>query len=359
MEVNVNTKVFCDAFSVCLSSVHKSPKEIFNNVCLVASGATARLSAQDGENGINVDIPVDVVQPGTVLLPMKTVSDILRESNSDDVSIVLNGTTVRLSSGKCQYDIPTANPEEFPMLNCVSGNSFQVAVEELKASIASTVFCCDVDSSRYALGGVRLEESGDGLAMVGSDGRRLAVSRLAGGEKLPIPAIIPQRSALSLMKILDSGVAIVTVGSNDVQVCVAGITFVSRQVEGRFPSWSSIIPNKSGRSVIKTTVGVLLRAVKQASIVSDKESRGIAFSFGIDTVSIKSNTTEKGSAEICIPVEGSSEAVVIMDYQFVTDFLRTLAATDTICLFVADGSQSVLFESAAGMQYVVMPMDRP
>ena len=53
-----------------------------------------------------------------------------------------------------------------------------IAAADLKKLIRRTIFATDVESTRYALGGVLVELIGESIAMVGTDGRRLA--RMSG-----------------------------------------------------------------------------------------------------------------------------------------------------------------------------------
>ena len=49
-----------------------------------------------------------------------------------------------------------------------------VAAADLKKLIRRTIFATDVESTRYALGGVLVELTAESITMVGTDGRRLA-----------------------------------------------------------------------------------------------------------------------------------------------------------------------------------------
>ena len=55
-----------------------------------------------------------------------------------------------------------------------------VAAADLKKLIRRTIFATDVESTRYALGGVLVELTAESIAMVGTDGRRLARMSAAG-----------------------------------------------------------------------------------------------------------------------------------------------------------------------------------
>ena len=62
------------------------------------------------------------------------------------------------------------------------------AAADLKKLIRRTIFATDVESTRYALGGVLVELTVESIAMVGTDGRRLArMSATAEAENNPPP----------------------------------------------------------------------------------------------------------------------------------------------------------------------------
>ena len=87
---------------------------------------------------------------------------------------------MRVSSGRAAFDIETANPDEFPKPAPIdSAKEVKVPVESLQRAIRQTAFATDVDSARYALGGVRIESDGHNIAMIGTDGRRLSVVQFA------------------------------------------------------------------------------------------------------------------------------------------------------------------------------------
>ena len=68
-----------------------------------------------------------------------------------------------------------------------------MAAADLKKLIRRTIFATDVESTRYALGGVLVELTAESIAMVGTDGRRLArMSAPADAENNPpAPAGFP------------------------------------------------------------------------------------------------------------------------------------------------------------------------
>ena len=68
--------------------------------------------------------------------------------------------------------------------------------------------------------------------------------------------------------------------ANDILVRSPRSTIYSRLVEGRFPKWREVLPERSESVMIEIAVGPLHSAVRQAAIVTSEESRGVDFTFG-------------------------------------------------------------------------------
>src|SRR6185312_2437850 len=67
------------------------------------------------------------------------------------------------------------DPSYYPEVPNFGATAYHViAAADLKKLIRRTIFATDVESTRYALGGVLVELTAESIAMVGTDGRRLA-----------------------------------------------------------------------------------------------------------------------------------------------------------------------------------------
>src|SRR6202011_1260363 len=67
------------------------------------------------------------------------------------------------------------DPDLFPEVPDFAATSYHaVAAADLRKLIRRTIFATDVESTRYALGGVLVELTAETITMVGTDGRRLA-----------------------------------------------------------------------------------------------------------------------------------------------------------------------------------------
>ena len=162
-----------------------------------------------------------------------------------------------------------------------------VAAADLKKLIRRTIFATDVESTRYALGGVLVELTAESIAMVGTDGRRLArMSAPADAENNPpAPAgfpVIPVKALKLIERNLaddDPPVHLTIQSGTAVLMRTESAVIYSRLVEGRFPRYQDVFP-ANVEVKIPLEAGPLRLAVEQASIVTSEESRGVDFQFG-------------------------------------------------------------------------------
>ena len=188
---------------------------------------------------------------------------------------------------RSEFKLPAENPQEFPAVAEFNEKSYhELSARLLRELIRRTIFATDNESSRYALGGVLLEMAADKITGVGTDGRRLAkmevpATSVGGHQSGDSMTIVPTKAMQLIERALTDGDAEIQVAAraNEVLVRSPRATIYSRLVEGRFPKWRDVFPQRTGAVKIELTVGPLYSAVRQAAIVTSEESRGVDFTF--------------------------------------------------------------------------------
>ncbi|HVJ68861.1 MAG TPA: DNA polymerase III subunit beta [Caulifigura sp.] len=368
MKLHCSRSVLASAFQTVGGVVPtRTPKDILRNVKLVVGDGQGTLVGTDQEVGIRYLIPgVQTDSAGEVLLPTQRVSAILREVQSDDVEIEVGTDALWIRSGRSEFKLSIIDPAEFPDVAEFNDSNFiAVPGKLLKTAIQRTVFAADVESTRYALGGVLMDVKGNDLTLAATDSRRLAVSKapvtIHGELPADAPAPIIPSKAMSLIErnISDPDADVqIAAHKNDVLVKCGSTTIYSRLVEGRFPKYQDVVP-KSSAVRIELVAGPFLSAVRQAMIVTNEESRGVDFSFGGDTLTLASVGADVGTSRIELPVSyGGDEITVTFDPKFVVDFLRVFDSATAVSLNLNDANSAALFTAEQNHQYVVMPLAR-
>jgi DNA polymerase-3 subunit beta len=368
MKIIFEREPFSGAFQTAASvAPSRSPKPILQNVKLSVADGGAVLTATDLEVGVRVECPgVTVEEPGDALLPVARFGGILRESRDEKLVLQVDGTAAEVSGERSKFKLECASADEFPPVASFDGEEFiQVGSRLFKQLIHRTLFATDTDSTRYALGGVKLEVDDNELIAIGTDGRRLAKMQgpcdKAGGYEIAADAsvIVPARAMSLIERTLGDGEGDVRfhAGGNDVRVQAGGITVYARLVEGRFPKWRDVFPRRADAQQIDIPVGPLLTSVRQAAVVASEESRGIIFTFRAGEVELAGSTAEIGQSNVTLPLSyDGPEIPISLDYGFVADFLKTLSPDATFTLEIENSDGAAVMTTNDNYGYVVMPL---
>lgn len=346
----------------------RSPKPILQNVKLEATSDGVTLTATDLEVGIRHQVSgVDVEAPGAIVLSVTRFGSILRESADETLQIESDGNNTTIRGQRSQFSLPAENPSEFPPVAEFQADAFlEVPARMLRELIRRTAFATDNESSRYALGGVKLEYADGMLTAIGTDGRRLAKMTgpvAAHGDSVDLGAatIVPTRA----MNLIERAVAPTDA---EVQIAVKGselvvksmrATISARLLEGRFPDWRRVFPDLGSGHQIELAVGPTHAAVRQAAIVTSEESRGIDFAFGDGMLVLSGRAAEVGESRVELPIGyDGPQLVTTLDPRFVIDFLKVLDAEKTFTLELKDSEEAAVCSTDDGYGYVIMPLAR-
>ena len=370
MKLHCHRPALSSAFGIVGGVVpSRTTRDVYKNVKLVADGDAATLSGTDGEIGIRYTIAgVTVGQPGEALLPKDRVTQILRELTEEEVKLDVSEEKIIVSSGHSEFRLNPDDPAEFPNVAAFDEEAyFSVPGSVLREAIRRTLFATDVESTRYALGGVLVEPTETGLTLAATDSRRLAVVEIPcerhgdPGSGPSSGAVIPSKAMSLIEKSIagaeDDEVRLALRG-NSVLVRSGNGTITAILVEGRFPKYRQVIPAHSPIS-IPMVAGPFHVAVRQAQIVTSDETRGVDFTFADGTLTLSSLAADVGASKIELPVPYDGESLTIkFDPKYVAEFLRVLDPQTPFTLSLIDSSSQAVMRVDGGYTYVVMPLSR-
>lgn len=369
MKVTCDREALLAAFQTAAAVVpSRSPKPILQNIKLEVSDQGAILLATDLEIGIRIQAAgVQAQVPGSAILPLGRFGSILRESTDDNLLLESDGQGTLVRGERSEFKLPAENPQEFPAVADFNETAFhELSARLLRELIRRTIFATDNESSRYALGGVLLEMEADKITAVGTDGRRLAKmevpARSVGGHQSgDSMTIVPTKAMQLIEKAVSDGDAEIQIAAraNEVLVRSPRATIYARLVEGRFPKWRDVFPQRTGVSKIELTVGPLHSAVRQAAIITSDESRGIDFTFQAGSLVLSGRAAEVGQSRVELPIAYDGPATSItLDPRYVSDFLRVLDPEKVITLELKDAESAAVCTTDDGYGYVIMPLAR-
>lgn len=367
MKITCNRAALLAAFSAVSGVVPtRSPKPILQNVKLTVDGHLAVLSASDLEVGIRREFEgVEADEPGAVLLPAARFGQILKTSRDETISLEVDDDNLKIKGARSSFTLPLEDAALFPDVPGFDAPGCHVVLaDDLRRLIRRTSFATDMESARYALGGCLMEREAESLALVGTDGRRLAratADASVRGEPWAGQAVAPLK-ALKLIErnLSDDAETQVDLAfdANAAMVRFGGTTVYSRLVEGRFPRYQDVFPD-APTTKISMNVGELQASIQQAAITTGEESRGVDFTFADGALTLAAKAADKGSSKIVMPIDHDGDPITVsLDPDYVLDALKALDDGSEAMVELIDAKSAVVLRVGEEYAYVVMPMTK-
>jgi DNA polymerase-3 subunit beta len=366
-------KVICDrgALVESLSLVggvvaSRTPKPVLTCVKLIADAdeASLTLSGTDLEVAIRLSTPrVDVQEGGEALIPADKLSQIVRESTDPTLTLETDGDVAHITGQDSKFRIFGYSASEFPPIPEFEGEpDYEISAAELHRLVAMTIFATARETSRYAINGVLFEREKNKLAVVATDGHRLALARgqcEAKNDEEARPAIVPTKALNLVLKLFDDAEQSVKVKVVENQILFASDEAVlsSNLIESKFPPYQDVIPKDGDKKATLSTDG-FVSAVRRAALLTTEESKGVKLAFSGEGLTLSSRAPEMGEAEINLPVtEYQGDAVEIgFNPHYVLDALKVIDSEE-VKVEMKAGNKPGLIRTGQNFLYVVMPIN--
>jgi DNA polymerase-3 subunit beta len=348
----------------------RSLKPILQNLKLVIgqTETTSTLMASDLEVGVRCRVlGVKVDRPGAVILPTQRMRSILATSADEELALEVQDGELTVRGLHSEFVLQVEDPDLFPDVPDFDATAYHVvAAPGLREAIRRTIFATDVQSTRYALGGCLFEIADDSIALVGTDGRRLArmgkAAEAVNGAKTPAGQVVVPVKALKLLdRVLDEDDPPVHIAVQSGQTVLFKTNYAvvySRLVEGRFPRYQDIPPTKCNAR-IPMQASPLLSAVSQASIVTSEETHAVDFRFDAGLLKLTTRAADVGRSSVEMPIEHQGAVIdVTMDPRYLLDALRTLESSTVVTAEFVDHKTAVVFRTEDDYMYIIMPLTR-
>ena len=341
-----------DALTAVSRAISHGPKPIVQNVRI----GDGLITATDLEVRIDREIGQ---QCEAFLLPAARLTQILKSVPKDaDVAITPNGTSVTIKAGGGRWEIPTEDAAEFPHWEPADLKPLaRFPADQFVRAVRATVYATDNESSRFALGAVLCDVKDGNPTFVGTDGRRLSAVETETDQAVDnSTTLIPSRAIRLMAALAGSGSVQLEANKSEVVCTTDGATITARLVEGRFPKWADVFPDRDVQASV-LAVRDLEAAVKAAAVCTSEQSKGVAFSFG-ETLRLASQSAEAGQAAVtCEVLTAGQAATVKLDPRFVLDFLAGLDADDEPGVEIeAAGPGDAVVLRCGDVRGVIMPL---
>jgi DNA polymerase III subunit beta len=338
-----------------------------SGVLLEAADGRLICRATDLEVAAEISLPVQIEEPGRVLLPGRLLSQLVAKFPDAPVEISGEPDRVEISCGRATFHVRGMPVEDFPTLPEPGEDAAQgvVKADAFARLVAQVARAASSDEARPVLTGVQLEAAEGTLTAAATDSYRLAVRSLAWEEGVEGNALVPARALQEAAKAGSETGGAVTIALEEGQVSFlfGDRRLTTRLIEGSFPNYRALLPDAHETSVVVERAALVETLQRVAVVAMGQANTPVTLTFGDGTVDLQAGAQEVGDAAEALPAEIDGEGLTIA---FNPAFLLAgLEATGTehIRIELRDGLRpAVLRPHASGdetvddLTYLLMPM---
>ena len=283
-------------------------------------------------------------------------------SDLDEIHFYLDGENLKIETSTGKYNLATLPSEDFPVFESEElSNPVSIKPQNLKSIINNTSFAMGNQDWRHYLNGLYLSIDNTTITSVATDAHRLALSTQNINESLsdPINGIVPRKSINEIAKLLneDSENITLNLGSNSINVSVAGTTFSSKLIEGKFPDYEQVIPSGESSTLVVDKKN-LAESLSRVSVLSSEKYRGVRLVVGDGLINISANNPEQEQGEEKLSCDYSGEKIdIAFNVNYLQEILSSIDESNAeIHFFGSDKSCLITCPGTDDYKYVVMPL---
>lgn len=330
---------------------------------LLHASDTLSITGYNLETGIKTNVSATIIEEGSIVLPARLFSEIVRKLPDNTITITVTDLSVFIQCGQSEFTLMGLSPEDFPNLPEVDLlNSFTMEEKNLHNCLAQTGFAISDNESRPIHTGSLFEVNKEQVTIVAVDGFRLALRRenvlTSQGE---FSFVVPGSALSEVEKICRDGdtPVTITVGAKHILFQMDETMLVSRRLEGEFLAWKQAIPKENPIRLVADTK-MLLQSIERVSlIINEKLKSPLRCQFSSNELSI-STKNAIGSAYDSCPITGDGESLEIgFNHRYLMDALKA-APADEICLSLSTSVSPCVISPIEGEEenflYMVLPV---
>ncbi len=352
----------------------KTTIPILSNFLFEATGegdqGRLTITATDLDQSLRTSCAARVKKPGACTIPARKLYDYIKLLPEGDISIkLMDNHWVQIRAGRSNTKMVGMARANFPQVaEFPSAGAFRISVSSLKNMVAKTIFAISNEESRYTLNGALLVLKAESMAMVATDGHRLAHIEKTGesmdgisGEK---KTLIPRKALSELQGLLSNTDAETLDFADDDQTLffrVGGRVLTSRKLTGQFPNYEAVLPRDNNKFVIVRSED-LIGSIQRVAQFADERSGAIKMRLEQNELKLSSSSTDSGESEDTIETPYNYDPLVVgFNSSYLIEFLKAIGSTGEVRLEFKDAQSAGQMVPENGTddvkyRYILMPM---
>ncbi|HZY61579.1 MAG TPA: DNA polymerase III subunit beta, partial [Edaphobacter sp.] len=261
----------------------KTTIPILSNFLFEAADDKLTITATDLDQSLRTSCTAKVKKPGACTVPARKLYDYIKLLPEGDISIkLMDNHWVQIRAGRSNTKMVGMARANFPQVpEFPASSAVKVSVASLKNMVSKTIFAISNEESRYTLNGALLVLKAESMAMVATDGHRLAHIEKLGetlegvsGEK---KTLIPRKALAELSGLLANTEAETLEFADDDQTLffkIGGRVLTSRKLTGQFPNYEAVLPRDNTKFAIVRSED-LMGSIQRVAQFADERSGAI------------------------------------------------------------------------------------
>ncbi|HXR49882.1 MAG TPA: DNA polymerase III subunit beta [Verrucomicrobiae bacterium] len=333
---------------------------ILANVLIKTSNNRLSISATNLDIAITHYIGAKVSEEGSITVPARLMQDFVGSLPEGVIELDLKDTKLHVTTEQYNSVVNGIVADDFPVMPTISkGSKWTVDGAIFKRGLQQVVFAASSDETRPVLTGVLLQTMDGKLFMAATDSYRLTEKQL-GANKETVQLLIPASAMQDLLRVLGDGEEKVQVTHDDQQVLfqVGDAELVTRLVEGNYPDYRKLIPEKFATQATCKRADFL--NVTKVSSLFARESAG-SVTIEIDEkssqLSIRSVASQLGENTATAKAKVTGSGSITLNSRYLLDALGALHGEEVVFGFNGKLEPTLLHDpTSADYRHVIMPL---
>ena len=343
----------------------KATIPVYGYALLTPASDALNLYATDGESRFVTSCPVTMEQGGQALVPVRMLHEMLRQSVADEVRLTQDGQRVKVAVGSFRSTLQTLEISDFPSMPETPKLEAMIGTAFLRAAIDRVRFVIEagaVSPNQSYQHGALLDVTETVVALVSTDGRRVAVAETAHPGAAAAQALLPRKAVDDLAALLaDADETEVTYAVDEVRAYfgIGRRLFATQLLAEKFPNYRRVVPPQKGEPEATVPRDLWLGAMRRVMLVSTEAARRATLALSRDAVTVSMRAADIGDATEPVPatVRGTAWEAGF-DSACLTEFLEAAGTGDVRMEQATPTSPAAFRSDADGVRYtyVLMPM---
>ncbi|HPY08751.1 MAG: DNA polymerase III subunit beta [Patescibacteria group bacterium] len=345
---------------------------ILNNILIKAQQGNIEFISTNLEIGVKHQVRGKIESEGEFTVDAKLITEYVNLLTSGEkVEIQEKENELRVESGNYKTKIKGESAKDYPLIPSISEeNAYVCDFNELKKALASVVFAVSNNDNRVELTGVLFTFNKKNLSLAATDSYRLAEKNIKlkkGKEGEEEKVIVPAKTIQELLRIFNNfdlnqeaenlDQVKICLSDNQILFSFDSVSLISRIINGRYPDYKQIIPNKSQTEVLVNRQE-MIRAIKAVSLFSKTGINDITAIFLKNKISLSAFSGSSGESQVDLEadVKGGDNEITI-NYRYLLDGFNNINTENVVIKVINNTTPCVLKpEKDDSYVYIVMPI---